>query len=67
MNCQKTKNNNMQYKATYIENWKKWNIQPVWQLQTDFKNAKDKISKFHKQHFDKLTAPLELINNQNLI
>ena len=51
INCCKTKKYRIQYKATYIANWAEWNAAPAWQHQTDFENAKEKISKFHIKRY----------------
>ena len=63
IDCCKTKKHRIQYKATYIGNWKKWNTALAWQSWTDFKNAREKICKFHKQYSKKPTAPLKLTSN----
>ena len=60
VDCHQTKQYGVQYKATYIENWDKWNASPLWQPWTDFKRSRDKIDKFHCTHPWKLKPPLEL-------
>ena len=63
IDCRKSKKYGTQYKATYIENWEEWNMALAWQPCTDFKNAKEKISKFHRKHPKKPTAPPELTSS----
>ena len=50
VDCQQIKQYRVQYKATYIGNWDKWNAAPLWQLWTDFKGSRDKVYKFHHIH-----------------
>ena len=56
----------MQYNVIYIKIREKWNTLLVQQLQTDFKNARDKINKFYKQHSDKPATLSKLTKNKNL-
>ena len=68
VDCRKTKRYGIQYKATYIGNWEEWNASPAWQPWTDFVNAKNKISEFHRRHHEKPKAPPELTDNDgNLV
>ena len=60
VDCQQIKKYSIQYKATYIGNWDKWNASPPWQLWTDFKRLIDKIHKFHCTHPQKPKPPPEL-------
>ena len=57
VDCCKTKQYRVQYKATYIGNWDEWNAAPLWQSWTDFEESRDKIHKFHCTHPQKLQPP----------
>ena len=63
INYCKTKKNMIQYKATYIDNWKEWNVALAWQPWTEFENAKVKISEFHRQYLKKPMVPPELTSS----
>ena len=39
----------------------------AWQPQIDFEKARDKISKFHKQYFDKPIILSELTIDENFV
>ena len=61
VDSQETKRYGIQYKATYMGNWDKWNSNPTWQPYSNFENLKDKIRAFHKAHPQKLGPPSELV------
>ena len=61
VDCRQIKWYGVQYKATYVGNWNKWNAASLWQLWTDFKRSRDKVHKFHCTHPQKPRPPPELV------
>ena len=61
VDSQKTKRYGVQYKATYMGNWDKWNSNPAWQPYSNFKNSKEKIREFHRTHPKKPGPLSELV------
>ncbi|KAI5301250.1 hypothetical protein KEM55_008083 [Ascosphaera atra] len=49
-----------QYKATFRDEWLKWNSRPPWQYYTDFLNSKEKIAAYHEAHPELPPSPVEL-------
>ena len=61
VDSRKTKKYRIQYKAMYMGNWDKWNLNSAWQPYSDFENAKKKIRDFHKTHPQKPGPPSKLV------
>jgi reverse transcriptase-like protein/integrase-like protein len=66
VDCRKTKRYGIQYKARFIGNWDEWNANPPWQPWTDFKNAKDKVLQFHRDHPKKPAPPEIFLPNTDI-
>ena len=60
VNYRQSKQYRVQYKATYIGNWDKWNAASPWQSWTDFKGLREKIDKLHCTHPQKPQPAPEL-------
>ena len=60
VDCRETRKFGVQYKATFVGNWDEWNANPYWQSWTDFKNSKDKILQYHREHPHKPKPPEDL-------
>lgn len=61
VDCRKTRKG-IEYKATYVGPYDKWNTNPPWQAWTDFMNSKDSIMEFHKKNPGKPDPPAELVS-----
>ncbi len=48
VNCRRTAKRDLQYKATYIDNWDQWNADSSWQSVSNFENARNQINRFHR-------------------
>ena len=55
-----TRRYKIQYKATYIGNWNKWNANPLWQPYINFENTVEKVCEFHRAHTEKPGPPCQL-------
>jgi hypothetical protein len=48
VDCRRTAKRDLQYKATYIDNWNQWNADSSWQSTSNFENARNQINRFHR-------------------